>query len=235
MAGRGAFQPGRWYWVTSLVPRARRRRQRGLASAGRFGASHRRHSPPVHCTKGVPRPMRSTNLALLALVSPCWPSPACTSAAAGWTYAPAPSATPVPSPSVRRPVGRCVRRAVGRRVRRPVRRRLGGGSAAPSGGAARRHDRGHRRPGHRVHDGRGQRPGRGAPSPSSSTTRTRAPRTTSRSRTRPGAEVFKTDIFPGVEKRSLPRPALAAGQLPVRVHRPLEHDRHADGPVAPRA
>ena len=41
-----------------------------------------------------------------------------------------------------------------------------------------------------------------------------ASRTTSRSRTAPGAQVFKTDIFPGVEKRTFQVPALAAGTYP---------------------
>ena len=41
--------------------------------------------------------------------------------------------------------------------------------------------------------------------------RTRARRTTSRSRTRPGSNVFKGDIFPGVATKIYQVPALPAG------------------------
>ena len=46
-----------------------------------------------------------------------------------------------------------------------------------------------------------------------------------------GAVKFKGDIFPGVATRQYQVPALAAGTLPVRVHRPPEHDGDPDRSV----
>jgi plastocyanin len=126
---------------------------------------------------------------------------ACTSASAGWTYTPAPPATPVPStvPSAA-----------------PSAAPSGGGSAAPSGSAG---------------------PSAGA---ASVTITALAIAFTTPAVTVPagtaftlefdnqdaaiphdvqikdgaGAQVFKTDTFPGVEKRSFEVPALTAGTYP---------------------
>ena len=46
--------------------------------------------------------------------------------------------------------------------------------------------------------------------------------------------MFKTDTFPGVEKRSFPVPALAAGSYPFVCTDAREHDRHPDGAVGRR-
>ena len=129
---------------------------------------------------------------------------ACTSASAGWTYTPAPPATPVPStePSAA-PSGPSA-----------------GGSAAPSGPAG----------------------GSAAPSAGSASVTITAlaiafttPAVTVPAGTAftlefdnqdpaiphdvqikdgAGAQVFKTDVFPGVEKRSYQVPALTAGTYP---------------------
>ena len=170
--------------------------------------------PPPHA------PLSTALITVLSLLA----VGACSSTSAGWTYTPAPPPTPVPSAAasgraVDARLGRAVRRAVG--FRRAV--GLGRGAIVTIIASERRvHDAGR--------DGAREQPA----SRSRSTTRTRGSRTTSRSRTRSGSQVFKTDIFPGVEKRTFTVPALAAGAYTFALHGPHQHDRHADGAVASR-
>ena len=149
------------------------------------------------------RPTRLVPLVLLALLS-LMAVGACTSKSAGWTYTPAPPATPVPStePSAAAPSGSAAGSAA---PSGPA------GSAAPSGGAA-----------------------------ASVTITASGIAFTTPAVTVPagaaftlafdnqdasvphdvqikdgtGAQVFKTDVFPGVATRSFEVPALAAGTYP---------------------
>ena len=161
------------------------------------------------------RPARLVMFVLLSLLT----VGACTSASAGWTYTPAPPATPVPStePSAAPSAGGSAAPSGS-----------AAGSAAPSAGSASVDDRG---AGHRLHHAGRDGPRRDRPSSSSSTTRTRPSRTTSQIKDGTGAQVFKGDIFPGVEKRSYDVPRPDRRHVPLRLHRPPEHDRHADGAV----
>ncbi len=61
--------------------------------------------------------------------------------------------------------------------------------------------------------------------------RQRRPRTTSRSRTPSGAQVFKGDIVTGPADHGLQRARARRRHVHVRLHGPSEHDRHAHGPV----
>jgi plastocyanin len=159
-------------------------------------------------TKGVPRPMRSAHLALLALTS-LLAVGACTSAPAGWTYEPAPSVTPAPSTD-QSATPSTAPSASGE----PSASGSAGASAAPSGS--------------------------GSPSGAVvsivasgiafTTTAVTAPAGTPftlefdnqdaatphnvQIKDASGAKVFETETFPGVEKRSYPVPALAAGSYP---------------------
>jgi plastocyanin len=144
------------------------------------------------------RPIRLAMLALVALLA----VGACTSASAGWTYTPAPPATPVPSaaPSAAAPSASA------------------GGSAAPSGSA-----------------GTSAAPGGASVTITASGIAFTTPAVTVPAGTAftleldnqdasvphdvqikdgTGAQVFKTDTFPGVAKRSFAVPALAAGTYP---------------------
>ena len=84
---------------------------------------------------------------------------------------------------------------------------------------------------HRVRADRGHALRPTGRSSSGSSTRTPACRTTWRSRTPAAPSLFLGDIFPGVDDRLYNVPALAAGQLSVRVHGPSEHDGDADRAV----
>ena len=165
-------------------------------------------------------PMRSKRLLAASLT--VLAVAACTSSTPGWTYAPAPSATPC-----RRPT----------RARRPRRPRLGRArprprrSPRPRPAQPRRPEREPRT--QCVRHGHGRPcPPRTSPSirPSSAPPRTRPSRsrslttrrspTTSRSRTRPAPASSQGEVFTGVATRTYDVPALAAGsyQFVCTVH-----------------
>ena len=161
----------------------------------------------------------------------------CSAGSPGWTYAPAASPTWSRRAHRPRPAARLRRTSASRRPRFPAgalgdRLRFGlgrgiRGSVRRRGGRYGLHDRGSNRP---LGDADVVRARRSAvrvdarqPGPAS--------RTTSRSSTRAGAEVFKGAIVRRNARETYQVPALAAGWLQVRVHRPPEHDRHAHGRV----
>jgi plastocyanin len=154
--------------------------------------------------------MRSPHLALLALVS-LLAVAACTSATAGWTYAPAPSPTPVPAPSAGASGGASGAPSAGASGE-PGASAPASGSAAPSAGAG------------------GTVVSIVAQGIAFTTDAVSAPADAAftlefdnedagtphdvQIKDASGAEVFKTDIFPGVATKSFPVPALAAGSYP---------------------
>ncbi len=151
--------------------------------------------------------MRPARLALLALSSVVLVV-ACTGASAGWTYTPAPPATPAPSAA---PSGSA------------------GASAAPSGAAG------------------GSVVTIVASGINFTTPTVTAPAGVAftlefdnqdaatphdvQIKDSSGTQVFKTDLFPGVEKRTFAGARPDRRRVPLRVHRPREHDRHPDGAV----
>ena len=140
---------------------------------------------------------------------------------AGWTYAPAPPPTPVPSTD---PSAGAARRALGVAPRPRAAPRLPSG---PVGGGPTVTDHG---PEHPVHDADRDRPARPA-SPSRSTTRTPARRMTCRSRTRTARRCSRPTSSRASPTKTYPVGPLAPGTYTVRLHRALEHDRDAHGPV----
>jgi plastocyanin len=142
--------------------------------------------------------MRSVRLALIAVLF-LLAVGACTSTSAGWTYTPAPPATPVASAAA-----------------------SGGASAAPSGSAG-------------ASAAPSTPAGGAVVTVVASGIQFTTPNVTVPANTAftleldnqdaavphdvqikdaAGSQVFKTDTFPGVEKRSFPVPALAAGSYP---------------------
>ena len=130
-----------------------------------------------------------------------------------------------PSPSGERPASRRRRRPASRPPGHRDRPRLGlerGVDRDDHRAEHRVHDGGRHRPGrHAVHDRVRQR-GRRGPAQRRDQGRQRR-RACSRARSSPASTTRTYDV-----------PALDAGRVHVRVHRPPEHDRHADRPVARR-
>jgi plastocyanin len=152
--------------------------------------------------------MRPAHLAMLALLS-LLVIGACTSASAGWTYEPAPSATPAPSAEASGAASGAPSGSAGASAAPGA-----SGSAAPSAGAS---------AGAAVVTIVAQgiaftTPAVSAPAGTAVTLEfdnqdTGTPHDV-QIKDGTGAQVFKTDIFPGVEKRSFPVPALTAGTYP---------------------
>ncbi len=146
------------------------------------------------------RPIRLILLAILSVLA----VGACTSASAGWTYTPAPPATPVPSaaPSAAAPSGSAGASAA------PA--GSAGASAAPSAGAATvtiiASGIAFTTPAVTV--------AAGTPFTLELDNQDASVPHDVQIKDGTGAQVFKTDTFPGVEKRSFAVPALAAGTYP---------------------
>jgi plastocyanin len=103
MGASSAGQPGRWYWVGVThqyqkqgrsTPDHTRSAGHETGSRGRFVPLHLARSPAI--IERVQTLMRFARFLSVALLSAAIVA-GCSAANAGWTYAPAPSATPVPS------------------------------------------------------------------------------------------------------------------------------------------
>ena len=169
-------------------------------------AAVRDHERSRHrCITRASWPSRPLSLVLVA---------ACTTASAGWTYAPAPSTTPSRPSSPARLGGRRALRAVGDQ-RRPDQRARASSTSRRAVDASRPTPR----------------------SRSSSTTRTPATRTTSsiHQGDATGAELFKGDDLQRRRDPDLRRPGARRRRVRLRVHGPSDDDRDAHRPVTAAA
>ena len=198
---------------------ARTNRATGRGRRGRFTSDDDPidHPRPMKGSRPPMRPHVPVGPALLAVLAVT----ACTSATPGWTYAPAPPATPVASAAPSASAGASASAAPSASAGASAAARVDRGSADPGGRSGRRV----RRP----------RRSRRRPTPpfqiEFDNKDAGVPHNVALQGRRPAPRSSRATIFTGVATRTYDVPALDAGRVHVRVHRPPEHDRDPHRPV----